>query len=217
MSRLLPDFSQLFGSASKPPQQQQQVPSITSLGINIGRSDPKNISQEIEQVTKQIQRTNRKYTDEITKYKEIANFNKKLTQSYVQNLQVIVDVSKLLEQYANVFYVLREETEKLEKSLGMEFNIDDFRYLERLTADKMMELNNMFMKETSDLKNLYEKYGKKDEAKTIADAQQLMSTATRDSKTTFDRVAELDRLSKMPPVGGGAKRRYRRKAVPKKK
>jgi len=202
MSRLLPDFSQLFGSAQKSAAASPQQ--SASLGINIGRSDPKNISQEIEQVTKQIQRTNKKYTDEITKYKEIAKFNQKLTQSYVQNLQVIVDVSKLLEQYANVFYVLREETEKLEKSLGMQFNIDDFRYLERLTADKMMELNKTFMKETTDLKTLYEKYGKADEAKTIADAQTLMETATNESKETFDRVAELDKLGKMT-VGGGAK------------
>jgi len=206
MSKYIPDFGMIFGS----PKEKEKEPLFSSvlapaskLGENIGRTD-KDINQEIEQVTKQIQRTNKKYTDEISKYKEIAKFNQKLTQSYVQNLQVIVDVSKLLEQYANVFYVLREETEKLEKTLGVDFNIAEFQYLENMTKDKMYELNTQFLKETTNLKSLYEKFGKTEEAKSITNAQALMVAAANNSKETFD---------KLKTVGGGGTKHLRKVAT----
>jgi len=202
---LFPDFKKLFGTSTN------STTATPALGVNIGKND-KNINQEIEQVTKQIQRTNKKYTDEIDKYKEIAKFNQKLTQSYVQNLQVIVDVSKLLEQYANVFYVLREETQKLEKTLGMDFNIQEFQYLENMTKDKMQELNAQFFKETEGIKKLYEQFGKPDEVRNISNAQNLMATSLASSKETFDKLQEMDKLSKMHVGGTKAKKNHLRKS-----
>lgn len=212
MAKYIPDFSQIFGTKR---DEDPKQPSPVSLGVNIGRSD-KNINQEIEQVTKQIQRTNKKYTDEISKYKEVAKFNQKLTQSYVQNLQVIVDISKLLEQYANVFYVLREETEKLEQTLGMDFSIAKFQYLENMTKDKMQELNTQFMKETSNLKTLYEQFGKTDEARSITNAQTLMASVATDSKATYDKLTELDKLNKTT-VGGASKTAKKQSTKPPKR
>ena len=107
------DFKGLFGSPDKSP--------APSLGISLGAKD--GMSNELEQVTKKIKNTSRRYTSEIGKYKEIAAFNKKLSESYMQNLQAMVDVSRLLEQYANVFFILREEIEKMEKALGIELQV----------------------------------------------------------------------------------------------
>ncbi len=172
------------------------------LGINLGPKE--NINVELDKVTSQIQKTNKRYTDEIAKYKEVAAFNKKLSDSYVRNLQAMVDVSKLLDQYANVFVVLRQETEKLEKALGMDFKIEDFQYLENLTKDKMAELNNNFIKETESLKKLYDKFGKREEIANIEESQRLMKASISNASTTYQKLVELDKQS------GGKKRRVKK-------
>jgi len=178
------DFKGIFQSSS----QTQPTP---SLGVNLGAKNA--VGAELEDVTKTIKNTSRKYTTEITKYKEIAAFNKKLSESYVQNLQAMVDVSRLLEQYAHVFYVLREEIEKMEKALGIELNVKDFQYLENMTKDHMLDLTNKFNKESDDLKKLFEKYGKKDEYNHVDNAQKLMNLSVTNAGDTYKKLVEIER------------------------
>lgn len=186
-----------FDFGFKTPTEQKpddRLQTSSSLGLNLSANNT--INEELSSVTNKIRRTNKKYTDEITKYKEIAAFNKKLSASYMQNLQAMVDVSKLLEQYAHIFYVLREETEKLEKALGMDFNIQDFQYLENMTKDKMEELNRNFFKETETLKKIYEKYGKASELVALNNAQSMVASTTVNASTTFKKLVDLDVESK---------------------
>jgi len=190
------DFKKWFGSSSS-----DNTPT-PSLGINLGAKD--GMSSELEQVTKKIKNTSRRYTSESGKYKEIAAFNKKLSESYMQNLQAMVDVSRLLEQYANVFFILREEIEKMEKALGIELQVQDFQYLENMTKDRMAELTAKFNKEADDLKKLYSKYGKIDEVNQLDGAQKLVNMSVTNAGNTYKNLLELDRQSKQT-VGGGLK------------
>ncbi len=186
------DFRGLLGSKDSTP--------TPSLGINLGAKNA--VGAELEQVTNTIKKTSRKYTTEITKYKEIAAFNKKISESYMQNLQAMVDVSRLLEQYAHVFYILREEIEKMEKALGVELKIQDIQYLENMTKDHMAELSNKFNKETEDLKKLYSKYGKTDEYNHLDSAQKLMNISVSSAEDTYRKLVDIDRQSQTPLQGG---------------
>jgi len=189
------DFKGLFGSSS------DKETSTPSLGINLGAKDA--MSTDFENVTKTIRSTSRKYTSEIGKYKEIAAFNKKLSESYMQNLQAMVDVSRLLEQYANIFFILREEIEKMEKALGIELRVEDFQYLENMTKDRMAELTTKFNKEADDLKKLYSKFGKTTEFNQLDGAQRQVNTSISNAGNTYKNLVELDRQSKQQ--NGGVK------------
>lgn len=182
-------FKELFSpSASK-----SGTPATTSptLGINISASD--GINTELAHVTSKLRSTNKKYTDEIVKYKEIAEFNKSLSASYMQNIKAMINVSQLLEQYANIFNVLKEETDKLEKALGVQLNVQDFQYLENMTKDKMAELNDKFIKETDSLKKVFDKYGKKQESEDISNAQLMMKKSLSNAANTYNKLVTIDK------------------------
>jgi hypothetical protein len=181
-----------------------------TLGVNISASE--GFKTELASVTNKLRTTNKRYTDEIAKYREIAEFNKKLSVSYMQNVQAMVDVSQLLEQYAGIFNVLKEETDKLEQALGMQLNIQDFQYLENMTKDKMAELNDKFFKESETLKKLYTQYGKEHEASNIVAAQTLMNQSLANASSTYKKLTTLDQHQKL----GGASSRHALKTTVRK-
>lgn len=76
-----------------------------TLGVTLGSKD--NIKAEIDRMQGSIVKTSKTYQDNLKKYKEIAKLNQQLTKSYVANLNVIADVSELLNSYSSVFVSLK--------------------------------------------------------------------------------------------------------------
>jgi hypothetical protein len=159
------------------------------LGETLGNSE--SIKAEIQNMQGSIVKTSRTYQDNIKKYKEIAKFNQQLTKSYVENMKVIVDVSELLNSYANVFSSLRDEFGKMEEAMGKPLDFSDFQYLENLTKNKIETLNSEFQKQSEGIKKLYAEYGKPEELNRIlmaqGDVQRVIDNAT-DTYSTIEKT-----------------------------
>lgn len=147
--------------------------------------DSEKIKAEIDNMQGSIVKTSKTYQENIKKYKDIAKFNQHLTRSYISNMKVIVDVSELLNSYANVFGSLKDEFAKMESALGKPLEISDFEYLEGLTKTKIETLSNEFQKQSDGIKKLYAEYGKPDELNRIILAQGSVQKVIENASNTY--------------------------------
>lgn len=174
-------LSWLFGSSSKKEND-------TVKKVEEAVKDSEKIKAEIESVQGSLLKNSKHYQDNIKKYKDIAKFNQHLTRSYISNMKVMVDVSDLLNNYANVFSSLREEFTKMESALGKPLELADFEYLENLTKTKIDALNNEFQKQSSGIKKLYAEYGQPDELNRIILAQGEVQKVIENASNTFSNL-----------------------------
>lgn len=149
------------------------------------------VPSELESVKGKIQQTSKKYRDELTKYREIAAFNQQLSNGYVRNLEAMVDVSRIMNYYIEIFNVLRDEFDKNEKVLGASLTNVDISYLEKLTKSKMDELNTKFMNESEKLKKLYSQHGKNEELARVQEAQRSLLATTEGADQSYQRLRQI--------------------------
>ena len=171
-----------FGNATKSSTEAKST--SVSFGANLPVGN-KALSAEISEVGQKFVKTNKKYRDEIDKYKKIADFNKKLSSSYIANVHAIIDVSKLLNDYALFFNILKEEINKTEGQIGT-LQSSDIQYLENLTKAKMEEFSHKFIEQSEKVRGLYTKYGQESEAKTISSAQEQLKNTISNAGVTYN-------------------------------
>lgn len=132
------------------------------IGINLG--DKTAFTKEIDELVSSIRGSYTKYTTEMGKYAKVKELNKKLSASFEQNLSVMIDVSNLLASYKNLFDVLRTEVIKLNEALGKEVNIGDFDYLNKLTEENIVKLQQKYTEQAKMLDTIYKAYDLKEES-----------------------------------------------------
>lgn len=199
-------------STSVKPPNSSASPSV-SFGANLPVGN-KALSAEISEVGQKFAKTSKKYRDEIDKYKKIAEFNKKLSSSYIANVQAIIDVSKLLNDYALFFNMLKDEINKTEGQIGT-LQTADIQYLENLTKAKMEQFSSRFIEQSEKVRTLYNKYGQQEESKIIGSAQESLKTVINNAGITYQTLLNS---TKQPTSIGGAKpkRSTTKKTLPRK-
>jgi hypothetical protein len=190
-----------FFSLSKSPN--------TSFGYKVDGVD--GVPSALDNIKGSIINTSRKYRSELTKYREIAAFNQQLSKGYVKNLEAMVDVSKILNYYVEIFNVLRSEFEQNDKLMGSTLTPIDINYLETLTKSKIDELNNKFFTESEKLKKLYSTYGKTEEVARVVDAQNALRATTDGADQTF---ANLRKMQNAQGAAMGGAKSKKTKKVP---
>ena len=188
-------------SSVKPPNASASPPSV-SFGANLPVGN-KALSVEISEVGQKFAKTSKKYRDEIDKYKKIADFNKKLSSSYIANVQAAIDISKLLNDYALFFNMLKDEINKTEGQIGT-LQLADIQYLENLTKAKMEQFSSRFIEQSEKVRILYTKYGQQEEAKTLGSAQESLKTVVDNAGIAYQTLVNS---TKQPSVGGSRKQK----------
>lgn len=117
--------------------------------------DKKDTVASINNVKSRMAVNTTKYIGELNKYREIAEFNKKISKSYVANLSVMVDVSKMLNMYVETIEFIKTQIKRAEEALGRPLEVGDLEHLTMLTRENISVLYNQFIGETNTLKKLF--------------------------------------------------------------
>lgn len=112
----------------------------------------------------------------IDRYRAINNFNKKLSESYLKNLNAMKDVTHLLQEYAELFRLFQEQLVKTNNMVVGNLQADDFSYLENFTRNAVDNFRNDFVIETNKIKELYNDGSHQKEIQNINDAQRSMDS-----------------------------------------
>lgn len=177
--------------------------------------DDKNIGEQLQELKGKVERTMNKNKTELKNYRELSKFNETLSKSYVANLKIIVDISNLLNGYNEFFDLFKTKLAEIDQELGIPISSDDFDYMKKLTADQMVSLNDVFKKETTNLKRMYARYGKQKEYQELETAERLFDTARTTGQSAYSNL----RPAQMPAgiLAGGQKPKRLRKPHKSKK
>ena len=127
------------------------------FGVKLG--DKTAFRREVDDLVSEIKTQYSSYSKEIYKSQKIKELNKGLVMNFRKNLQVMVDVTNLLNSYVELFNVIKVELVKMNNLIGKESGgLEDIRYLEEITQRQITQLNNEFVKQSATLESLYSKY-----------------------------------------------------------
>lgn len=190
-------------------------PNASSFGVNIAGKD---LPANLEEVKGNILKTSKKYRDEFAKYRDIAKFNQQLSNSYIRNLEAMVDVSKVLNYYVEIINVISEEYRKNQEIMGNSLlKPEDISYLEKLTKSKIDELNQTFSLESDKLKKLYGQFGKTNEIARLEEAKRSMLATTDFADATYSQLRSAELATPVTAGGGRSKGSNVKKVVASKK
>lgn len=153
------------------------------IGVQLG--DRAVLQRQVDDLVKEIKTSYSSYSSEIGKAKKIKDFNKTLVTNFRKNLQVMVDVTKLLTSYVQLFDVLKSELVKINTLVGKDANLDDISYLEQITQKQISTLQSEFMKQTETLESLYGKYDLGAERANITETKEQMTDIIRSATDMY--------------------------------
>lgn len=178
-----------------------------TFGVNLG-VDGKPLRAQLGEIGRRVVETNQRYRTEIDKHKKVLAVNKQLSTAYVQTLYAIVDVSRLLNDYAAFFQLLTQELDKTDAQLGS-LQTSDVRHLEMLTRARMSEFQKRFAAESDAIRSLYLKQGMKGQADTIDAAKRALDSAVTETDNAYRDLSSAPAAV----MGGSAARKPRSKRL----
>lgn len=150
------------------------------------------LPSDLENMKASIVKTSRRYREEISKYRELTKLNQHLSNGYLKNIEAMVDVTRVLNYYVEIFSLLKDEFAKNDQFLNASaLKPSDIENMEKLTKGKISLLNEKFMQETEKLKKIYMQYNKTDEITRIAAAQNGLMSSIEQTEEMYKKFNQV--------------------------
>lgn len=173
----------------------------------MGDLENPDVAGKLSKIRSVVRKTTESNSDLNTKLKSITDINNKLAQSYDVSLRIIVDVSKLLNQYIGFFNEIDVLLAKLDTAMTDNLTGDYIKYINRLTSENIDKMTTEFKSQLNTIVPLFDKNNIP--SKNLTEYSGLLDQINREAK---DAVVRMERT---PPlvVTGGRKPRGRKKKV----
>jgi hypothetical protein len=137
-------------------------PAKAYLG-ELSQGPSSSIKHQLEQVRTKIETTSqvaKRFNDKLA---NLTEFNKSLTEGYINNLNVLIEISDVLNQYQTLMEVVINELQTFDSSISEEFKKVNIDHIRDLTSSKLSKVNNFFKgPEYEKLRSLLLSHGKTD-------------------------------------------------------
>lgn len=134
----------------------KQPPTPTKL-FELGKLSlqPSNTAaQQLQDLKEKIEKTSQLTKSYTTKFAELAKFNKTLTEGYIKNINVIVDIGSLLNMYNGVFVKLMSVIQEFDSELVKDIDPNQIAHIRALTDTSLQRVNDFFKKDVENVKQL---------------------------------------------------------------
>ena len=148
-----------------------------TLGINLPENN-RVAAVELKSLADGIKTRSEKIDRQIKHAAKDREFAKKLSASYIHNYYVMIDISTLLNQYADFFKSIKEILAQSDVQLE-QLNAQSFQDLEKLTRQEMDKFNMKFTDQAEKVRKLFMTYNMQDQAAKLAAVPQLASQVGR--------------------------------------
>jgi hypothetical protein len=127
------------------------------MGERVITGENAEFKNKIESFKNKLKKSTLSSKDLTGKVQSLTELNKNVSESYNVSLKIIVDVTKLLNQYMVYF----NEIEKLMDTFNTEqsntLNNNYFSHINKITSEKIDELSSNFKSQVDTLKSVYSK------------------------------------------------------------
>ncbi len=130
------------------------------------------------------------------KYDELVKFNRLLTDGYVNNLHVIVDISSLLNAYSVAMSDILMQLSKFDEILLKDIDNSSIQHIRELTSESLRGVNTFFEREVSKIKDIFMNFGRDDVVRKLNTVQGNFVTAQNESRQILQNGGRRIRLRK---------------------
>ncbi len=138
----------------------------TYLGENISNYD--RLVTKVNTISTEIEKKRSTYQNMKGKIEKLTALNKKLADGYELSLRIVVDVSKLLENYTKMFNGLEKLIATLDTDIGVQQT--DLQYINKLTKESIAKISTDFNDKFPSIVTALEKEG---DQESLANAKKL--------------------------------------------
>ena len=172
-------FSSLFSKGKDTPL------SDRTFG-NIGNNGPSaSLLQQLENVREKINKTSSLAVEYKKKLNELTSFNEELTYGYINNLNVIVDISAVLNEYKMLMTSVLEQLHKFDSAVAEDFQKINIDHIRQLTSDQLSKVERFFNgKDFTNLKETILLQGNTEAANKINAVKENFLSVTNKSRNT---------------------------------
>jgi hypothetical protein len=167
------------------------------LGQDIGLQKSTDLKEQLEELREQFVKTMGKQKSQVDKYRSLQKFNKQLSESYLKNMNVIVDINWLLKAYIEFLDIVKNQTSQIQLDMD-KFGPTDFDYIKNLTTEKIFALSEEFKKSAVDLKSLYHQYNMKDEYAKVEHAERQMDMTVQEADLVAPKLYDAAFVPEIP-------------------
>ena len=179
-------FKSLFSSQSDERQ----------LG-NIGTGPSSSLMHQLEVVREKIGKTSSLAGMYKEKLKTLSDFNENLTYGYINNLNVIVDISFVLNEYKLLMTSVLEQLQQFDSTVVDDFKKVNIEHIRELTSEKLNKVATFFnSQDFVKLKETLINQGKTDAASKISESEQNFKSIQTQARSVMQQ--------------GGNQRHYKR-------
>lgn len=150
-----------------------KTPENPMLGINLP-PDNKVAAVELKNIADKYKTRSEQIDKQLKKASKDRELSNKLASSFVHNYQVMIDISVLLNQYADFFQSIKEVLSRSDVQLE-QLNAQNFKNLELITRQEMDKFTSKFNEEGVKIKKLFETYNMTEQAAKLSAIPQLTS------------------------------------------
>ena len=165
------------------------------LGNNIENNDQ--LMVKVTNMSDKIERKKNQFQTMKTKIEKLSKLNQTLTSGYELSLKMVVDVSKLLQNYTKMFDDLEVTLKNLDDAMGIQDV--DIRYISELTKQSIQKITSDFNDQYPKIVNELEKQGNRDSA----NMARKLKTIANDLPVY---ASEIERITPPTIRGGYAKK-----------
>lgn len=154
------------------------------LGDNVEGHDK--LLVKVKNVSKTIEKKRTQFENMKVKIDKLTDLNSKLANGYELSLKIVVDVSKLLQNYTKMFDDIETMLGSLDKDMGA--HQLDIKYISELTKKSIEKIRTDFNSQYPSIIDALEKDGNKDN---VASARKLKVIVNEISDDAKDMEAKL--------------------------
>jgi hypothetical protein len=177
-------------------------PATPSLGVNL--SENRVAKVELNALSKKFVDEREKISKHMTKMNKDREVADKLAGHFIHNYYVMIDISSLLNQYAEFFATIKDALIKSDIQMD-QLNAANFQNLEKLTRQEMDKFTTKFAEQADKVKKLFVSYNMNDQAAKLSAIPQM----SVDLGTAAE--AAIQAAPRKPPTSFGGSKRYLKK------
>jgi predicted FMN-binding regulatory protein PaiB len=161
---------------------------MSYLGKNI--EDDDNLMVKVTTISDRISKKKTQFENMRTKIAKLTDLNTKLTHGYELSMKMVVDVSKLLQNYTKMFDDIEGMLASIDDNMGIQQG--DIKYISNLTKESIMKIRNEFNQQYPSILQALQQQGTKEN---IASANKLKAIVN-------ELPSNIEQTEKQMIVGG---------------
>lgn len=166
------------------------------------------VKKKLEDIQTNLVETSKAVSLHKQKYNAVFEMQKRLSDSYLRNMQIILDISQLLVAYSGVFDRIMEVIAVINKQFDKDVSPEMIKSIKDLTVDKVQSMGSEVQKQVASLLNEMKKHNYQNDP-----LKARLGDLASQHQLIIQQAQQTEKLFSPPPAKGGRRKKVRQTTI----